>query len=233
MKTNILMEEHAPTISQDDQIKYLKLAQQNNKEAQEILIKSNIKLIMHSLNKKNLPKNYEYEDLVSVGAIGLYKAIMNFDITSNIKFSTFAIKCIDNSIYDYFKKSIKSVTPSIFLDAPVDDSSYNTLKDIMPTDTNIIFDYELKEEYQIIDKLVPRLKKNEQYVINHFYGFNGCKMLTQKEIAQKLKVSPQRITCILATALRKLRNYLYQEYGLEPSYSEPTTRKRTKKQNCQ
>ena len=55
----------------------------------------------------------------------------------------------------------------------------------------------------------------------------------QKEIAKKLKVSPQRITRILATALRKLRNYLYQEYGLEPSYSEPTTRKRTKKQNCQ
>lgn len=233
MKTNILMEEHAPTISHDEQIKYLKLAQQNNKEAQEILIKSNIKLIMHSLNKKNLSKNYEYEDLVSVGAIGLYKAIMNFDITSNIKFSTFAIKCIDNSIYDYFKKSTKSITPSIFLDAPVDDSSYNTLKDIMPADTNIIFDYELKEEYQIIDKLVPRLKKNEQYVINHFYGFNGCKMLTQKEIAQKLKVSPQRITCILATALRKLRNYLYQEYNLDTNKIEVVTKKRTKKQNCQ
>ena len=57
MKTNILMEEHAPIISQEEQIKYLKLAQQNNKEAQEILIKSNIKLIMHSLNKKTLSKN--------------------------------------------------------------------------------------------------------------------------------------------------------------------------------
>ena len=205
------MEEHAPTISQDDQIKYLKLAQQNNKEAQEILIKSNIKLIMH----------------------GLYKAIMNFDITSNIKFSTFAIKCIDNSIYDYFKKSTKSITPSIFLDAPVDDSSYNTLKDIMPADTNIIFDYELKEEYQIINKLVPKLNKNEQYVINHFYGFKGFQMLTQKEIAQKLNVSPQRITRILSTALRKLRNYLYQEYTLDTNKIEVVTKKRTKKQNCQ
>ena len=188
---------------------------------------------MHSLNKKNLPKNYEYEDLVSVGAIGLYKAIMNFDITSNIKFSTFAIKCIDNSIYDYFKKSTKSITPSIFLDAPVDDSSYNTLKDIMPADTNIIFDYELKEEYQIINKLVPKLNKNEQYVINHFYGFKGFQMLTQKEIAQKLNVSPQRITRILSTALRKLRNYLYQEYTLDTNKIEVVTKKRTKKQNCQ
>lgn len=233
MKTNILMEEHAPTISQEEQIKYLKLAQQNNKEAQEILIKSNIKLIMHSLNKKTLSKNYEYEDLVSIGAIGLYKAIMNFDITSNIKFSTFAIKCIDNSIYNHFKSTTKSITPSIFLDAPVDDSSYKTLKDIMPDDTNIIFDYELKEEYQIIDKLVPRLKKNEQYVINHLYGFKGCKMLTQKEIAKKLNVSPQRITRILSTALRKLRNYLYQEYTLDTNKIEVVTKKRTKKQNCQ
>ena len=93
-------------------------------------------------------------------------------------------------------------------------------------------------DYNGLSKLVEKIKntyvnKNEQYVINHLYGFKGFQMLTQKEIAQKLKVSPQRITRILATALRKLRNYLYQEYGLEPSYSEPTTRKRTKKQNCQ
>lgn len=233
MKTNILMEEHAPIISQEEQLKYLKLAQQNNKEAQEILIKSNIKLIMHSLNKKTLSKNYEYEDLVSIGAIGLYKAIVTFDITSNIKFSTYAIKCIDNSIYNYFKSSTKSVTPSIFLDAPVEDTSYKTLKDIMPDDTNIIFDYELKEEYQIINKLVPKLNKNEQYVINHFYGFKGFQMLTQKEIAQKLNVSPQRITRVLSTTLRKLRNYLYQEYTLDTNKIEAVTKKRTKKQNCQ
>ena len=116
MKTNILMEEHAPIISQEEQLKYLKLAQQNN-----ILIKSNIKLIMHSLNKKNLPKNYEYEDLVSIGAIGLYKAIITFDIASNIKFSTHAIKCIDNSIYNHFNSSTNSGTPSILLHPPVID----------------------------------------------------------------------------------------------------------------
>lgn len=103
----------------------------------------------------------------------------------------------------------------------------------MPDDTNIIFDYELKEEYQIINKLVPKLNKNEQYVINHFYGFKGFKMLTQKEIAQKLNVSPQRITRVLSTALRKLRNYLYQEYTLDTNKIEVVTKKRTKKQNCQ
>ena len=105
MKTNILMEEHAPTISQEEQIKYLKLAQQNNKEAQEILIKSNIKLIMHSLNKKTLPKNYEYEDLVSIGAIGLYKAIVTFDIASNIKFRR------SSAIY---RRKNKVLIPSFF-----------------------------------------------------------------------------------------------------------------------
>lgn len=58
-------------------------------------------------------------------------------------------------------------------------------------------------------------------------------MLTQKEIAQKLNVSPQRITRILSTTLRKLRNYLYQEYTLDTNKIEAVTKKRTKKQNCQ
>ena len=58
-------------------------------------------------------------------------------------------------------------------------------------------------------------------------------MLTQKEIAQKLNVSPQRITRVLSTTLRKLRNYLYQEYTLDTNKIEVVTKKRTKKQNCQ
>ena len=117
---------------------YLELAAKGDKDARNILIERNLRLVAHIIKKYNQSADIQ-EDLVSIGTIGLIKAINTFDITKNIKLSSYASRCIENEILMYFrgnKKSSQDVSLNDTIDTDKDGNPL-TLMDIMPSQLNV------------------------------------------------------------------------------------------------
>lgn len=145
-------------LSYDDERKYIHEMEQGSKEAKDILIEHNLRLVAH-VCKKYSSSNVEQDDLISIGSIGLIKGINTYDSKKSIKLSTYVSKCIDNEILMYFR-TIKKQNNEIHLDDPIGkDKDDNTisLKDILENDEKSVDDeIDLKIR---IDKLYKKIKE--------------------------------------------------------------------------
>ena len=186
---------------------YLERASKGDKEARSVLIERNLRLVAHIIKKYY--QNCGTEDLVSIGTIGLIKAIDTFDISKNIKLSSYASRCIENEILMYFRNNKKS-SQDISLDDTIDtdkDGNPLTLMDIMAVDDTIIDDIDramnLKVLYRFVDsELTPR----EREIIIDRYGLYGHEPLPQRELADRMGISRSYISRIEKKALEKLRS---------------------------
>ena len=142
--------------------------------------------------KKYYSGSSEQDDLISIGTIGLIKAVNTFDSSKGIRLSSYAARCIENEVLMYFRSSKKSAH-DISMNEPIDtdkDGNTLTLIDIMATEDNILdnLDYKIKAEQlkkYVNDVLSPR----ERTIILLRYGLEGTQPLTQREVAQKLGIS--------------------------------------------
>jgi RNA polymerase sporulation-specific sigma factor len=176
-------------------------------DARNKLIEHNLRLVAHIV-KKYYATGSNQDDLISIGTIGLIKAVSTFKSDKNIRLATYAARCIENEILMYFRNQKKSAQ-DVYISDPIDtDKEGNalTLIDVIANDSDIVeeLDVQMKIEKlrQIIEKV---LDERELEIIELRYGLNNKPELTQREIAKKLNISRSYVSRIEKSALEKLR----------------------------
>ena len=176
-------------------------------DARNKLIEHNLRLVAHIV-KKYYATGSNQDDLISIGTIGLIKAVSTFKSDKNIRLATYAARCIENEILMYFRNQKKSAQ-DVYISDPIDtDKEGNalTLIDVIANDSDIVeeLDVQMKIEKlrQILEKV---LDERELQIIELRYGLNNKPELTQREIAKKLNISRSYVSRIEKSALEKLR----------------------------
>lgn len=198
-------------LSPEDEKKYFKLFQAGDNEAKEILIKHNLRLVAH-ICKKFTTANAESDDLISVGTIGLIKAINTYSLDKGNSFATFAARCIENEILMLLRCTKKHRGTISLSEAVGSDKEGNELilMDLLYSPGESVIDQVentlLKEKLLILLKNI--LTEREFTIICHRYGLNNRRCLTQREIAKALKISRSYISRIEKKALEKIRSQI-------------------------
>ena len=151
------------------------------------------------------------EDLISIGTIGLVKAINTFKLEKNIKLATYASRCIENEILMYLRKKSK-MKGEVCLDEPLKcdyDGNELLLVDILSQSENEVLDnLFIKEKYSKLHAAIDELKPREKEILSLRFGLNGYEALTQKETAEKLGISQSYISRLEKRIIKKLKNNL-------------------------
>ena len=197
-------------LSKEEEIKYVELSMNNDKYARNKLIEHNLRLVVF-LAKKYDNTGTELEDLVSIGTIGLIKAVNTYRLDKNIKLATYASRCIDNEILMYLRKTKRKKSEVSFEDSLSYDADGNELhlEDVLGTEKDIVtkgLDDELDRNLMLeeIEKLSPRDKE----IIEFRYGLNKKKAMTQKDVASLLGISQSYISRIEKKVIKKLKNII-------------------------
>lgn len=194
-------------LSEEKEKEYLLKSKNGDIKARNILVEHNLRLVAHII-KKYYAVNVDQDDLVSIGTIGLIKAINTFDIDKNIKLSSYASRCIENEILMHFR-NLKKSSQNVSLEDAVDiDKDGNTLKlmDLLSIDDDFADNLDKKLNLQKINKyLTETLTKRELQIINLRYGLNGSKPLTQREVSSIMNISRSYVSRIEKKALEKLK----------------------------
>ena len=199
--------EFPKALSKEDEQHYLDLFQNNNDlNARNKLIEHNLRLVAHII-KKYYSVGYDQDDLISIGTIGLIKAVNSFTPDRGTRLATYASRCIENEILMHFR-SQKKTNGDVYMSDPVDidkDGNTLTLIDIISDNRDIVDDIELKIKteklYKIIDE---KLNEREKTIIYLRYGLAGNPELTQREIAKKLNISRSYVSRIEKKALETM-----------------------------
>jgi len=179
-------------------------------DARALLIEHNLRLVAHVV-KKYYAAREDQEDLISVGTIGLIKAISSFDSSKNIRLATYSAKCIENEILMYFR-TLRKQSLEVSLSEPIDsDKDGNTLSllDVISCDDNMLEEIDLCDRQRALRLSVFQvLDEREKNIVIQRYGLFGTKPLTQREIAEKTGISRSYVSRIEKKALRKLQAVL-------------------------
>lgn len=186
---------------------YLELAAQGDINARNTLVEHNLRLVAHIIKKYY--QNYSgQDDLVSIGTIGLIKAINTFDSHKNIKLSSYASRCIENEILMHFRNNRKS-SQDVSLNDTIDtdkDGNPLTLMDILASDMDVAENVDIKLRLEVLsDYIDDTLTPREKEIIRKRYGLGGERIQTQRELAAALNISRSYISRIEKKALEKLR----------------------------
>lgn len=196
-----------PPLSSKREQELLRLKEQGDTNAKNKLIEHNLRLVAHIV-KKYYTVNCEQDDLISIGTIGLIKAINTFKPDKKIRLATYAARCIENEILMHFR-NIKKTSHDVYISDPIDtDKNGNvlTLIDIIADESNIEDEIDTKLKIQRLREVFDStLDSRETQIINMRYGLNGETELTQREIAKKLNISRSYVSRIETAALNKLR----------------------------
>lgn len=176
-------------------------------EAKTVLIEHNLRLVVY-LAKKFESTGINVEDLISIGTIGLIKAVNTFKVEKNIKLATYASKCIENEILMYLRRVGKSKT-EISLDEPLNidwDGNELLLSDILGTEEDIIFkDMESEVDLNLLNESIKKLNKREYMIMKLRFGLNNTRSFTQKEVADMLGISQSYISRLEKKILNRLK----------------------------
>lgn len=197
-------------LTKEEEIKYVEMSINNDEFARNKLIEHNLRLVVF-LAKKYDNTGTDLEDLVSIGTIGLIKAVNTYRLDKNIKLATYASRCIDNEILMHLRKIKRKKTEVSFEDSLSYDSDGNELhlEDVLGTDKDIVtkgLDEELDKTIMLeeIEKLSPRDKE----IIELRYGLNQKKEMTQKDVANLLGISQSYISRIEKKVIKKLKSII-------------------------
>ena len=195
-------------LSTKEESEYLLRCKAGDNEARNILIEHNLRLVAHIVKKYSM-NDKETDDLISIGTIGLIKAIDTFDEEKGIRLATYASRCIDNELL-MMLRSNKRLNKEVYLYDPIgsdkEGNEINLLDIIEETDTdiveNIVLEEDIKKLYGVIGKV---LTEREREIIFLRYGLVGKREVTQREIAKKLGISRSYVSRIEKKALKKLK----------------------------
>lgn len=198
-------------LTKEEEEKYLKLYAEGDEDARSILIERNLRLVAHIVKKYN-NTGKDTDDLISIGTIGLIKAITTYDSSKGTRLATYAARCIENEILMTIRSTKKSKL-ELSLQEPIGiDKEGNeiNLLDILGTDVDKIIDevdlkFQIKKLYRAINQV---LKDREKVIIELRYGLIDGKCKTQREIANLLGISRSYVSRIETRALAKLNKAL-------------------------
>ena len=200
-------------LSTKEEADYLKRCKEGDKDARDKLIEHNLRLVAHIVKKYNMVDK-ETDDLISIGTIGLIKAIDTFDEEKGIRLATYASRCIDNELL-MMLRSGKRLAKEVYLYDPIgsdrEGNEINLLDIIEEAEIdiveNIMLEDDIKKLYHIVGKV---LTDREREIICLRYGLSNRKEVTQREIAGKLGISRSYVSRIEKKALKKLRECFEQ-----------------------
>ncbi|MBQ7351674.1 MAG: RNA polymerase sporulation sigma factor SigK [Clostridia bacterium] len=184
------------TLSEEQEKEYVALAEKGDSFGRQKLIEHNLRLVVYVAKRFN-NTDVDVDDLVSIGSLGLIKAVNTYRSDKNIKLATYASKCIENEILMYLRK-ISRQKQMVSLDEPLNiDSEGNELVlfDLLPSDEDSpMEDVEKDTEKQILWKVIDKLNSREKEIMMMRFGLSGGDELTQKEVADSLGISQSYIS---------------------------------------
>ena len=194
-------------LTKDMEQHYLILKDQGDIDAKNKLIEHNLRLVVF-LAKKYENTNIDLEDLVSIGTIGLIKAINTYKMDKNIKLATYASRCIDNEILMCLRKNKRKRGEVSFEDSLSFDVDGNELhlEDVLGTEPDIVTrDLESEAEREMLLKEIEKLDERDKRIMVLRYGLEGCEEMTQKDVAELLGISQSYISRIEKKVIRRLK----------------------------
>ena len=185
-------------------------AEKGSDFAKEKLIEHNLRLVVY-IAKKFENTGIDFEDLISIGSVGLIKAVKTFRGDKNIKLATYASRCIENELLMQLRK-LSRIKGEVSLDKPLcedGDGNELVLADIMASESDIVTaNLDHSAEKDAIWQIINRLEKREQEIMILRFGLEGQDELTQKEVADKLGISQSYISRIEKKILVKMKKDL-------------------------
>ena len=193
----------------EEEAYYISLLGEGDNEARAVLIERNLRLVVY-IAKKFDNTSVGVEDLISIGTIGLIKAINTFNPVKNIKLATYASRCIENEILMYLRRSSKTRV-EVSIDEPLNvdwDGNELLLSDILGTDGDVIGrDIEDEAEKELLKLAVDRLDDREKKIVELRFGLNreDGEEMTQKEVADLMGISQSYISRLEKKIMKRLR----------------------------
>lgn len=197
-------------LSKAEEEYYIQCFKNGDKRAKEVLVERNLRLVAHIARKYvNAELDRNLEDLISVGTIGLIKAIDSFNLDKG-KLSTYAAKCIDNEMLMMLRTDKKKARDVSLYEPVGTDHEGNEISffDIIESKERLVEEeFEIKSDVdRILREMENKLTKREYQIINKRYGLNGHKETTQREIAKEMGISRSYVSRIEKRALEKLKD---------------------------
>lgn len=182
-------------------------------KAKQLLIERNLRLVVF-IARRFESTGVNLEDLISIGTIGLIKAVNTYRRDKNIKLATYASRCIENEILMHIRKIANQKT-EVSLDEPINmdyDGNELLLSDVLGTDEDVIArPFEDDVDIFLLRQAVGQLPQREREIIQMRFGLNGVKELTQKEVAQKLGISQSYISRLEKRIMLRLRKEIIRQ----------------------
>ena len=198
-----------PPLDQKTENELLNRSENGDIAARNKLIEHNLRLVAHIV-KKYYATGAEPDDLISIGTIGLIKAVSTFKSDKKIRLATYAARCIDNEILMHFR-ALKKSSHDLYISDPIDtdkDGNTLTLIDIVSDDLDITDEIDKKIKLERLKEIInDALDPREKTIICYRFGLGGVPELTQREIAAKLGISRSYASRIEKAALEKLRSF--------------------------
>ncbi|MDE6658518.1 MAG: RNA polymerase sporulation sigma factor SigK [Eubacterium sp.] len=179
-----------------------------DKDARALLIERNLRLVSHIV-KKYYSKTNDTDDLISIGTIGLIKAIDSFNPDKGIRLATYASRCIENEILMHFRNIRKNATDVYLNDSLEMDKDGNplTLQETISDSSDLAEDLETKIKWEKVSRIIETMTdEREKEIIILRYGLNNKKPLTQREVAQRLDISRSYVSRIEKKVLNEIKN---------------------------
>lgn len=178
-------------LTAEEEREYLARSAQGDLEARNILIERNLRLVAHIM-KKYYAMSSDQEDLISIGTIGLIKAVSTFDNSKGARLATYAARCVENEILMYFrsqKKNAQDVSLSDYIETGSDGAALS-LMDVVSEDTDLLEQISTKDAVHQLRKIMSTcLEEQERKIIAMRYGLNGEKPKRQREVALQCGIS--------------------------------------------
>ncbi|MGM9850212.1 MAG: RNA polymerase sporulation sigma factor SigK [Bacilli bacterium] len=194
-------------LTKEEEIIYVKKAEEGDTKAREILIEHNLRLVVF-LAKKYENTKVDLEDLVSIGTIGLIKGVNTYKLDKNIKLATYASRCIDNEILMFLRKNKKRRGEISFEDSLSYDGEGNELhlEDILGTEKDIVTKgIEEEHDKKVLYEEINKLKKRDKEIMIRRYGLFNNKEMTQKDVADLMGISQSYISRIEKKVIKKIK----------------------------
>lgn len=200
--------EALPTpLSQEEEAKQIALLESGDESAKGQLVEHNLRLVVY-IAKKFEGSNADGDDLVSVGTIGLIKAINSFRSDKNIKLATYASRCIENEILMYLRR-VNRQRQEVSFDEPLNtdwEGNELLLSDVVGTDADSVYsDIECGVEKELLKASLTKLSQRECTIMSMRFGLDGAEALTQKDVAEKLGISQSYISRLEKKIISKLK----------------------------
>lgn len=205
-----------PPLDLEQEEKLLKKLMENDENAKQILVERNLRLVVY-IAKKFENTGIDFEDLISIGTIGLMKAINTFNVDKNIKLATYASRCIENEILMQIRKDTK-IKNEVSIDEPLNkdgDGNELLLSDVLGTDEDITSkSLENEVDMKLLKIAVSKLDKREKYIMTLRFGIDGDgKEKTQKEVADMLGISQSYISRLEKRIMKKMKKEIMSKTG--------------------